>query len=129
MIIGGFTCAFSTLYASFWMGKRTTTVDVKFPFVQEKSDEEFWFNFALQWIIFINGLFLYFGIEITMNLFEDFAKISPKVIHLEFIDTMKKCEQKELYDEQLRITFKNGIMLVTDYQRYFDFKKSMGNLY
>lgn len=122
---GGFLGGFSTIYASFWMDNKTTTTAVKIPFIDEKSDEEFYLNFLLQWTIFVHACFLYFGIEITMTLFENFATVSPKLIHLELIESIKMYEKKELSEPQLCIAFKNAIVQSLDYDRYSNHKKSM----
>lgn len=118
MCFGAYSCVFSASYASFWMNNKTTTTSVKFPFVDVKSDAEFYLNLTLQWLILIHATFVGFGIEVMMNLIENFAKVSPKLIHLEFTEAIVMYEQKRLSEPQLRFAFKNALVRCLDYDRY-----------
>lgn len=110
-------CIFSTLYASFWMDNRTTTTSVKLPFVDAKSNAEFYVNLTFQFIIFWHSVFVYFGLESTMSLLENFASVSPKLLQLELTDCIASYERNELPELQLRAAFKNGVVQILDYER------------
>lgn len=119
MMIGGYGYAASTLYASFWLHNKTTLGSLKIPHVEEKSDAEFHYNFTLQNIIFAHGYFFYLGMETTMTIFENFATVSPKLIHLELSKCIASFERKEMTEPQLRVAFKNALLEILDYERWF----------
>lgn len=125
MAIGGYSCILTTFYASFWIGNKTTTTAVKFPFVEEKTNAEFHLNLMLQFIILFHTTFICFGIEVTMNLFENFTAVSPKLIHLKFTESIDLYERKETSELQLRFAFKNALVQCLDYDRYFIPNKSI----
>lgn len=118
MAIGAYSCILTTFYASFWIGDRTTTTSVKFPFVDANSNTEFYLNLILQFTILFHTTFVVFGIEIAMNLFENFAAIVPKLIHLEFTESIDAYERNELSELQLNMAFKNTLVQCRDYDRY-----------
>lgn len=117
MCCGGYGYAFSTFYASFALNNKTTITACTIPFVEAKSDEEFYWNLALQMLIFYHAFFIYLGIETTMNLFENFATLSPKLIQLELTDYLTAYEQKKLSEAEMLISFKNISIEIVDYQR------------
>ena len=125
MCFCGYTAGFSTVYAVLCKGIQTSTTSVHFPFVEPKSNEEFYLNYTLQWIIFFHACFLYIGIEITMNLFEDFARVSPKLIHLDLTKSIKMYERKEISEPQLRVAFKNVVVQSLDYDSYLNLKRTI----
>lgn len=92
---------------------------MKFPFVEEKTNAEFHLNLMLQFIILFHTTFICFGIEVTMNLFENFTAVSPKLIHLKFTESIDLYERKETSELQLRFAFKNALVQCLDYDRYF----------
>lgn len=117
MLVGGYGCIFSALYASFWRDSKTTTTAVQFPYVDEISDMQFYLNLMLQSLLLYYICFLYFGIETTMSLFENFATISPKLIHLELNECITLYEQNKCSMTELRNAFKNCVLQILDYER------------
>lgn len=124
MILAGYGYAASSLYASYWKGNKTTIIAAKIPFVEEKSSAEYHLNLILMYIMFFHGSFVYLGGETTMTLFENFATVSPKLIHLELTECVAAYERKELSEAQLRLAFKNVSIQILDYERYFLLKQS-----
>lgn len=119
MVIGGYASVITTIYASFYQGNKTSTISCKVPFIEAKSDTEFYLNYTLQWIILFHSCVLYFFIETTMTIFENFCLICPPLIHLEFIEAIKKYEDKnELSVKGLRTQFRNAMKQALDYERY-----------
>lgn len=64
-------------------GTRTTLTDLKYPFVAEKSDIEFYLNVFFQAAVVLLGGLAYVSIEIVMGLAHDIASISPKLTNFE----------------------------------------------
>lgn len=117
VLSGGFACVLSALYASLFLGNKTTTTQVKFPFIEDEN-MEFYLNSVLQVICVTNGFFLYTGIEVAMTIFENFATLSPKLIQNDFAHVIDIYEQKKLTEPQLRILFKNILVQSLDYDRF-----------
>lgn len=114
---GGYSCVFTACYASFWMNNKTTTTSLKVPFVDEHTDEEYYYNSVLQWLLLFHSTFLAVGFEIAMTLFENFAKLSPKLIHLEFTESIDMYKSKELSELQLRAALKNTLVQCLDFDK------------
>lgn len=117
MNAGGYSCALSTVYASYWMGTKTSTISAKIPFIEPDSDTEFYMNYTFQWVVFAHSFLLYSGIETAMSLFENFATVAPELIQLEFTDTIDMYEKKELSELQFRVAFRNSLVQLQDYDR------------
>lgn len=75
------------VYALLFYGINTTTIEVKFPYIKEKSDAEFIGNVLLQSVIAGHGIIGYIGIEVAMNLFSDIIIISPEIVAYELKKT------------------------------------------
>lgn len=117
MTFGASGSAFSSCYSSFALGVKTTTVEFKFPFVAEKSATEFYINLVMQTIILFHGAFIYVGIEIGMEIFENFTAVSTKLIQNELIQIDDKNERRELSETQLRFLFRNILLQSSDCDR------------
>lgn len=115
---GGYSCVFTACYASFWMNNKTTTTSLKVPFVDENTDEEYYYNSALQWLLLFHSTFLAVGFEIAMTLFENFARLAPKLIHLEFTESIDKYKCEELSELQIRVALKNALVQCLDFDKY-----------
>lgn len=57
------------LYGYFVLGVKTTTTDMRIPFADEGSNDEFIWNLLLQSTIAFHAILLYFGLEVFMALF------------------------------------------------------------
>lgn len=117
MSIGGVSAYSGAVYSSFVLGVKTTTTETKIPFVNENSTSEYYLNLLLQSTIFCHALFIYFGIEIMMLIFENVAAISPKLIQYELERLREMNQDKQLSKAQLRLTFKNIIVQSLDFDR------------
>lgn len=114
---GAFAAVFSAQYASFFKDNKTTTFDLKFPFV-DNENVEFFLNYSLQTFALFVGTFLYTGIEVAMIIFENFATLVPNLICNEFAQIIDMYEQKQLTEPKLRAAFKNTLVMSLDYERY-----------
>lgn len=67
------------IHAYFCFGEKTTTFDFRVPFTDEKSISEFVVNMIIQFVIAINGIIIYVGLEVFMSLFGNFVTVSPLI--------------------------------------------------
>lgn len=81
-------------------GTRTTLTDLKYPFVAEKSDTEFFLNAFLQAAVVILGGLAYVSIEIVMGLAHDIASISPKLTNYELRKFRNMMKNKKITKAQ-----------------------------
>lgn len=90
-------------------GIKTTTTNLKFPFIAEDSSLEFILNVIAQAYVCAFGILGYIGLEVVMGLIHDFAHIAPKLLEYELkkFDDMvaKNCLPKSKMD----LTFMNII--------------------
>lgn len=114
MMVSGYGCVFSALYASFVQDNKTTSTSVMIPLIEEKSDREFYINLTFQSVFVLHVFLLYCTIECQMNLYEDFAGVAPKLIHLELSECLAAPEK--LPPQQLCCAFRNCTILVVDYE-------------
>lgn len=117
VLSGGIAAVSSALFASFFMGNKTTTFELKCPFVDDEN-LDFILNSILQSIALFIGCFFYAGIEIAMTIFESFASAAPRLIYNEFAQLIEMYEQKRLTESQFRAAFKNVVVMSLDYERY-----------
>lgn len=115
--VGGFGAGFSALYASFILDNKTSTTELKIPFVDDENVEVL-SNYFLQSMFVLMAFFVYYGIEMAMTIFESYVSVAPELIHNEFCQLIEMYEQKQLTESQLRAAFKNALIMVLDYQRY-----------
>lgn len=114
-----FTIGYTKMnYATIVMGIKTTMLEVKIPFTEEKSNEEFLANYVLQTIIASFGFFGYFGMEIAMELMVIAIAISPKLITFEFQKLIEVIENGQLTPSQVCFTFRNIVQQVMDIDKY-----------
>lgn len=93
-------------------GIKTTTTELKFPFIAAKSIAEYISNVIVQCMIGIIGVTVFVGIEIAMNLIDDCATISPKLVKYELQKLSTMIENNSLTEKQLKNIFK-GILKLT----------------
>lgn len=101
------------VHAYYYHGIKSSTIDVKIPFVED-SNTEFMINITAQFIIFFHGCMVYTGLEIAMDIFKDFAKISPKLIKLRLDELCKMIEIGELSEAKNYFTFKDIVKQTID---------------
>lgn len=117
VLSSGFASVFSAEYATFFLNNKTTTTELKFPFIDDEN-MEFYLNSIIQLISVCNGFLLYTGVEVAMTIFENFATLLPKLLYNEFAQKVDMYEQKQLTKPQLRILFKNALVLPMEHNRY-----------
>lgn len=115
---GAFVGIFGTLYSSFVLDVKTTTTEFKIPFIAENSTAEFALNLAMQFIVFVHGLGIYYGIECTMSIFENFTTVSAELIRNELMQMNGSNERKKLSELQLRALLRNILLQSQDFDRY-----------
>lgn len=95
-------------------GTRTTLTELKFPFVAEKSDNEFTGNVILQGAVGAFGGLAYVAIEIAMTLCDDVASILPKLVKYElekFHDMFKNAKlTKAKKDSTFKVIVKHTLV-------------------
>lgn len=94
-------------YGYFYLGIRSTTVEVRIPFTKENSDAEFVGRFILQSIIAFHGILMYTGVEVFIALLSNVIIISPLLIKFELKQLCDGYKTKSIIDAELRYRFKN----------------------
>lgn len=131
--IKNFFIKITIIFLSFWAvmigpahayikyGVRSTATELKFPFIEEKSNNEFLGNVAVQIGLCGFGMLAYTGIEIAMGLLDDVISISPRLVvnELKNLDAMVK--SKRLNDLQIHYTFRNIVKQTLNSDEY-DFR-------
>lgn len=106
------------VYALLFYGINTTTIEVKFPYIEEKSDAEFIGNFLLQTMIASHGIIGYIGIEVAMGFFSDIVIILPKIAAHELNKLDISIENGHLNHAQVRLTVRNIVKQALDADEY-----------
>lgn len=114
ILISYFFAMVGPLQAYFVHGIKTTTLEARIPFCQQKSDAEFMGNVVIQTAIAGHGLLVYIGLEIFLSLFENVVSIVPQLIESELITTVQLYEDKSISDVELYWRIKNIVMLSQD---------------
>lgn len=107
-------CVFWPVYSVTMYGTKTTTLDVKIPFVEAHSDREFLFNSILMLIIASHAGTFYVGLEVAVSIWVDIATAAPKLIAYEFKKLDDLLHQSDGTDLKLRIAFLNIAKQVLD---------------
>lgn len=105
---------FKMHYAMIFMGIKTTSVEVKLPFIEENSNNEFALNYLFQTIVFSFGLCVFFVVETSMELCMLVIAISPKLIAFEFRKMDENIEKGQSNPLQVHFTFRNIVQQVMD---------------
>lgn len=111
-------------YALLFYNIKTTTIEVKLPFVDEKSDAEYLGNMLLQGMIAGHGIIGYIGIEVAMVLFSDVVTISSKIVEHE-LWTLSEDIEKEKLNKQLSLRFRNIVRQALDADECVSILKSI----
>lgn len=99
-------------------GIKTTTTELKFPFIAEQSTTEYIMNVIVQCIIGAIGVTTFVGTEIVMNLIDDCATVSPKLVKFKLQELSKQIENECLTEKQLKITFRDILKLTLRSDEY-----------
>lgn len=101
-------------YVTIFMGIKTTTTEVKIPFIEEKSNDDFLANIILQTILSSYGLFGFIAMEVGMELNALVVAISSKLIKFEFNKLDEWIERAKLSPMQLCTSLRNIVQQVMD---------------
>lgn len=118
MVISGLTTQFGPTYVFITKRIRTTTTDLKMPFIDENSPYQFTLNFALQFVFSGHGGFIFYGIEITVIILENAIRAAPKLIQHELLELIYEYKQNAISKTQLRSAFRNTIIQCADVLRW-----------
>lgn len=99
-------------------GTRTTLTDLKFPFVVEKSDTEFYLNAFIQAAVVLLGGLAYVSIEVVMGLAHDVASISPKITNYELEKFREMMKDEKLTKAKKYETFKDIVKQALSSDKY-----------
>lgn len=111
-------CAvFGPIYYYITQGIKSSTIEVKIPNIDDERTE-FFCNLFIQFVIFIQGFFYYYGMECAMSLFENTVKVTPRLIKSRLSGLTKMYERKEVSTLQLRFAFLDMTKQLLDYERY-----------
>lgn len=105
-------------YQVFSHGIRTTALQVKLPFIEEKSNAEFLGDFILQCIILGHGLLGYVGLEVGIETPTDFILISQKLLEYRLKKMDDQQEIEPLTHSQLFSVLRNVVQRIHDYDKY-----------
>lgn len=116
MLTGACWCVSGPIYVYFMYGIRTTTIEVKFPFVDDPN-MEYKLNMTMQFVVFVHGGFVYQGMEPALMIFTDFIKIFPKIIKLKLNELNEQIFNKKVSEAQIRLIFKNIVNQSHDHDK------------
>lgn len=68
MTCGSLVAVFGPIFFYFTEGNKSTTIEVKVPFLDDNQNDEYLINMLLQSIVYFHGFFIYFGIEVAMSI-------------------------------------------------------------
>lgn len=106
------------LYANIFLGIKTTVTELKIPFIEAHSDDEFAINFVLQSLMLLYALLGYIGMEVAMELTILPGYATPKLVEHEFKKFDKMVEKSCSDEMQVRLTFRNILLQMMDYDKY-----------
>lgn len=108
-------------YAFLFKGIKTTVVDVRIPFTEERSYEEFFGNIVVHLWMGIYGTFGYLALEIGMELLVGVVAMAPRLVEYEFRKLDKNIKKNRFNELQKRLTFRNIVQQIMDVDEYVDF--------
>lgn len=100
MAFGGYVGIGGAFYQYSRFGIETTTIEAKFPFLDAKSHEEFLANLIFELVVFVNATFLYFGIEVMVEIFTNVVTFVPKLAHFKLNRLIEQYEKGHLTEYQ-----------------------------
>lgn len=110
LVVFGFSVAIiGPIYSYFFQNIRSTTIEVRVPFTEANSDEEFVCNLTFMALVGILGAPLYIGLEVMMSTFRDIIVISPKLVEHRIKSLIADYLDGHLSDAQLRFAFTDAI--------------------
>lgn len=101
-------------YAFFIQNIPATGFDLRLPFTDEKSNEEFFGILMFQFILATYGALGLVGMEIAMELFVGMISIVPTLLEYEFRKMDEKIAKNEFNVLELRLTFRNIVQQIMD---------------
>lgn len=105
-------------HAFLFKGIKTTVIDVKIPYTEEESYEEFFGNIVIHmWMGIYGGLSL-LALEVGMEVFIGIVAIAPKLVASEFRKLEKEIANNRLNKLQAKLTFQNIIQQIMDIDEY-----------
>lgn len=90
-------------------GIKTTALELRVPFTEARSDEEWLVNFILMIALGVHGLNQYLGIEVIMTLFGNIVTLTPKLAKHELQQLADDWKTKSISKIQLNLRFRNVI--------------------
>lgn len=118
MLFAAALCAvFGPVYYFITQGIKSTTIEVKIPFIPDEEDVQYSVNMLLQFGVLFHGIFIYMGIETVMTLFENVVNVTPYLIKSRLNKLNKMHEVKELSELQVRFTFLDVTKQMLGYER------------
>lgn len=105
MFLSYFIAMIGPMRAYFFYGIRTTTTELKFPFVTEKSDGEFVGNVLIQACLGGVGMLAYTSLEVVMAFIDNFANVYPKLIENELRELGDKVKKEKPTESQIGPSF------------------------
>lgn len=105
---------FGMIYAPIFENMKATTTELKMPFTEENSNNEFLLNMTLTIFFATHGGLIYLGMEVMMSVWCDIVTISPKLIKYEFQKLYDKIRENGFTEQKLRITFLNIVKQIVD---------------
>lgn len=99
-------------------GIKTTALQVKLPFVEEKSNAEFMGNLLFQFIFLGHGFLGYIGLEVGIDAATDVIQITHKILEYRLRKMNDQCKEKSLNDSQLFSVFRNVVQQIRDHDKY-----------
>lgn len=105
-------------YALFIQHVKATGLDVRVPFTDERSSEEFIISISVQLCLGVYGIVGLLGMEIMMEIFVGFVMIAPKLIEYEIEKMNKKIAEKHFKKLHVRLIFRNIVQQIMDADEY-----------
>lgn len=116
--LGVFAMNAELWYAFFVKHIVATSLDVRVPFTQERSNAEFLGNIMIHVSYLIYGSLGFVGMEIGLELFVGVVSVTPQLIAYEFRKLADQIEANKFTNLQTRVTFRNIVMQIMDIDKY-----------
>lgn len=100
-------CIRYPVYALIAYGTKTTTTELHWPFLEPKSNAEFFANAVLQATIAAHAIVMYLNIETVNSIFANTVSIIPRVIQCDFEDTARMLKNKTISNHELNCRIRN----------------------
>ena len=117
IFVSGVAAISGPIYVYITTGIKTSTTELRIPFTDENSNDEFISNIFLQLVVFFIGTCGYLGMEVLMTIFENVVTISPKIVEFELEKLHIKQKSMESTEQQVHVHFKNIVKQCIDTQK------------